>query len=150
MRFYLNYQGGPLHVHVCMHQISFSLLFRTIPSISFPLPFQCLWLRTCLSLVLSLREALSLTSRDEKGGEEEEECPGRGRTSVLVQRVDEYKMSLEQMDGHMGMLYIREVLRQGSKVRGLLSRGGVISDSGDSDETHWVMTCSDFNTFSRK
>ena len=83
-----------------------------------------MWLRTRLSLVLSLREALSLTSGDEKKGGGEE-CPERGRTSMLVQRVEEYKTSLEQMDGHMGMLYIREVLKKGSKVRGSgCARGG--------------------------
>ncbi len=70
----------------------------------------------------SLGEAVSLASDTGKRQEASNEGE-RGNynhkfalVAALVQKVEEFRSTLEQMDQHVGVLYLRETMKQGSKV----------------------------------
>lgn len=79
---------------------------------------QCLWLRTRLNLVESLGEAVALvTDSKEKLGRDGEVDGRKVGVVLLVQKVEEYRSTLEVMDHHKAVVFLRDVMRQGSKVR---------------------------------
>ena len=45
-----------------------------------------------------------------------EECVFTGEVSALVEKLAEYEHTLELMNQHTGVLYLRETLREGSEV----------------------------------
>ena len=47
-----------------------------------------------------------------------------GEVIALARKVEEYRATLEQMDQHVGMLYLREVMQKGSQVREICNGGG--------------------------
>ncbi len=68
----------------------------------------------------SLREAVSLTSpleghlNSEVGGGAENHP--LGAIGSLVEKIEEYRSTLEQMDQHVGVFYLRETMKPGSQV----------------------------------
>ena len=45
-----------------------------------------------------------------------EDCVFRGEVSALVEKGEEFEATLAQMDQHIGVLFLRETLKQGSEV----------------------------------
>lgn len=77
----------------------------------------------------SLGEAVSLSAQFRTGGSGQ----GSGVTgghltkeavTELVQKVEGYRSSLEQLDHHVGMLHLRECKKQGAKVSSWWLGGG--------------------------
>ena len=74
----------------------------------------------CLGVAVSLtsREHASRDNSSPEGGVAASEA------TVLARKVEEYRSTLEQMDQHVGMTYLREVMKQGSQVCVSGKRGG--------------------------
>ena len=69
---------------------------------------------------------------------------GGGGGPILAMKVEEYRSTLEQMDQHVGVGYLREVMKQGSEVRGRVCVCVCVCVHGVGrycDDPHWVMMC---------
>ena len=101
--------------------LSIVYLFLFSASTDLPYPLQCLWLRVRLGLVKSLGEAVAIASRGRDGKRNCEESAGErlqflGEVPTLVEQVQEVCATLEQMEQHTAVLFLRETLKTGSKV----------------------------------
>ena len=69
-------------------------------------------------MVESLGEAVSLvTDIKEKSGSDVEVDGREMGLVLLVKKVEEYRSTLEVMDHHEAVIYLRTILQRGSKVR---------------------------------
>jgi hypothetical protein len=77
--------------------------------------------------VRSLGEAVAIASKhgkpetnsqqqQQQQQQQKGEGEAQGDMAALLRKVEEYRATLEQMDQHMGMLYLREVMQKGAQV----------------------------------